>query len=199
MKKNLFYAGALFLTSILFFISLFLIHSCSFNFFPNPEEEVVFCFEALKYISPQKDLSWKLSYIDTHAQIIEIPIDSVEKYEKIEILLPPSFCTATLLSCDIEESENFEKALNEQVWGLIFPSKPIASPATTVASLVFFKLIQGSEDPKTALEYASFFNWEKLIESLEKRADPFELDIDLMASDIANGKFSSKSFKKLLL
>jgi hypothetical protein len=63
---------------------------------------------------------------------------------------------------------------------------------------VFFKLIQGASDTKAAIAYASYFNWEKLVESLEKQSDPFLLDIDLMATAIAEGSFTSKSIKKLL-
>lgn len=172
--------------------------SCSFDFFPKVEKNHVFSFNAVQYINIQKDLEWKLSYFDENAQLIEIPFDTKEKYEHVEIAFPPSFCTAVLLSCDLEKSENFEKAIAEQSWGLILPTKSMASPASSVSSKVFFKLIQGSENKKQALEYASFFNWAKLTESLEKQKDLFILDIDLMASDIADGKFTSKSIKKLL-
>lgn len=172
--------------------------SCSFDFFPKVEKNHVFSFNAVQYINIQKDLEWKLSYFDENAQLIEIPFDTKEKYEHVEIAFPPSFCTAVLLSCDLEKSENFEKAIAEQSWGLILPTKSMSSPASTVASMVFFKLVQGSENKNQALEYASFFNWTKLIESLEKQKDLIMLDIDLMASDIADGKFTSKSIKKLL-
>ena len=172
--------------------------SCSFDFFPKVEKNHVFSFNAVQYINIQKDLEWKLSYFDENAQLIEIPFDTKEKYEHVEIAFPPSFCTAVLLSCDLEKSENFEKAIAEQSWGLILPTKSMASPASSLASIVFFKLIQGSENKKQAIEYASFFNWTKLIESLEKQKEPFALNIDLMASDIADGKFTSKSIKKLL-
>lgn len=188
--KNLYY---FYLSLALFWLLFFT--SCVFDFLPNPKSEQSLCFDFLQYIKPQNDLVWKLSYFDKDANLIEIPIES---YEPINIVLPASFCTSIMLSCDFEMSQNLEIALNQKCWGFILPYGKIASPATSVASLVFFKLIQGAENPKEALDFVSFFNWGKLIESLEKKADPFELDIDLMTRDIAKGKFTSKSIKKLL-
>jgi hypothetical protein len=183
------------------FLSLSLVFlffvACKVDFLPSAPGENCIHFEPLRYISYPKDLVWTLSYFDSDGKLIQLDI-ATKNYEAVQIAIPPEHCTALLLSCDLEKSENFEKALAEKPWGFIAPFGREASEASTVASLVFFKLIQGASDTKAAIAYASYFNWEKLVESLEKQSDPFLLDIDLMATAIAEGSFTSKSIKKLL-
>ena len=183
--------------------------ACHINFIPIVPKHNEVSIDPSLYISLYKDIAWELSYFsDADSENIELIRVPIKDYEPIVVKTLPNVCSPILLACNIEQSANIEKALEAQPWGLIVPFNNRASPASTVASLVFFKLVEGSvngsvepsvgrsDDIQETLRFASFFNWQRLIERLGKESDPFLLDIDRMATDIANGTFSSKSIQK---
>lgn len=149
------------------------------------------------YLPQDNASSWVCEYTDPKGHIIDISIDNPFTDIVIEAPVNTIFPVRFRLKDSVSV---IERCLNNQHLGLIFPFSDEMQTSDSAASYIFFKILTCSNNsPDQSMEFCSSFNWQRLILSLSKYNDPYSLDLDAAAADIAQGTFTSKSLKNACL
>lgn len=175
--------------------SFFLLTGCSQPFFTSDIQNISII--PAQHISGTNDIIWKFEYINETGRIIEIPISNI--YEEI-IIEAPSHLVFPLRIVPLLENTPVKNLLvSKEHLGMIVPISQEINLWSSACTDIFFKIIYASKNnPSDSLLYCSYFNWDKLEKTLYKYENPYELDFDNIAHDIAHGTFTSKSIKKPL-
>ncbi|MBP7479832.1 MAG: hypothetical protein KA785_05230 [Spirochaetaceae bacterium] len=149
------------------------------------------------YLTQENALSWLCEYADNEGRIIEIPIDNTLADIVIEVPIHAIFPVRFRLRDSVSV---LERCLNNQHFGMIVPFSEEMQIAESAASDIFFKVLTSSyNNPDQTMGFCRTFNWQRLIDYLRKYEDPYALDLDSAAADIARGTFTSKSLKTACL
>ena len=178
--------------SILIFSAL--LFCCTIDPF-HPDTKVLSIDPSL-YLPPSQSSLWICEYFDSKGNVIEIPLENLFEILTIEYPVNTVFPLRFRLTDSCSASQKY---LNTIHLGLIVPFSQDMKIEDSAACDIFFTIIKGSyNSAEQSMLYCSCFNWEKLIISLSKYEDPYALDLDAAAEDIARGRFTSKSLKKRL-
>ncbi len=168
--------------------------SCTNTVFHENTKSVT--IDASLYISPEDGQSWICEYADSNGKLIEIPISNSTTDITIEYPINTVFPVRFRLS---NSTSVISRYTNSEHFGMIIPFSAQIDVYTSAASDIFFTVLMSSHNtPEQSMLYCSCFNWEKLIQTLHKYTDPYELDLNAASADIAHGRFTSKSLRKPL-
>ncbi len=160
-------------------------------------DTVQYSFNAPESLSYENGLYWCCEYADSSGIINTIEVNTPSQTIYLEFPRGSVFPVRFVLSDKISASLRCSNVIRS---GFVYPFSSDMKAADSAVSDIFFTVLTGSYNtPEESIQYARCFNWEKLIITLSKFDNPYELDLEAAASDIAHGVFTSKSLKKACL
>lgn len=126
-----------------------------------------------------------ISWLSENADVCTLTVDSTIKNEAVSAAVVGVSYTPVLVSIP-----------NEDKTGCIYPITGELSRAGAFCADVLMRiLLSSNESVKDRFTFCSFFNWSKLCAKISTYEDPYLLDIDSIAQDIASGTFTAHSLR----